>query len=55
MHLKVETWLRSLEIRFDQSFLNWSEVSIIVRNKKVCRLEWAIGNFEIFEILWVKG
>lgn len=54
MHLKVEIWLRSLDIWFDQSFSNWSEVSIIVGNKKVCRLEWAIGNFEIFEKLWVR-
>lgn len=55
MRLKVEIWLRSLDIWFDQSFSNWSEVSIIVGNKKVCRLEWAVGNFEIFEILQVKG
>lgn len=34
MHLKVEIWLRSLDTWFDQSFSNWSEVSIIVGNKK---------------------
>lgn len=39
MRLKVEIWLRSLDIWFDQSFSNWSEVSIIVGNKKF--VDWS--------------